>query len=90
MFEIGNELAGWFRYSTALFDPETVAALSSNFQTLLEGLVEHPEQRLSDLPLLSASEYRAVLAASAPTRQLGAPFSPYQSPPGAVPSNGCS
>ncbi len=90
MFEIGDELGGWFRYNTSLFDPQTVASLSNNFLTLLEGLIEHPEQRLSELPLLSASEYREVLAASAPAQQVGAPFCPYQPSIGVNLSNGCS
>jgi hypothetical protein len=80
MFEIGDELAGWFRYNTSLFDSQTIASLSSNFRTMLDGLVEHPEQRLSELPLLSASESRAVAAASAPAAQPGAPYWPYQPP----------
>jgi len=90
MFEMGDELAGWFRYNTSLFDPETVASLSNNFLTLLESLVERPEQRLSELPLLSESECRDVLAASAPAYQVGAPFSPYHASFGANASNGCS
>jgi hypothetical protein len=45
MFEIGDELAGRFRYSTDLFEPETIASMSSNFIVLLRGLVEHPEGR---------------------------------------------
>jgi len=90
MFEMGDELAGWFRYNTSLFDLETVACLSDNFLTLLEGLVEHPEQRLSDLPLLSASECRDVLTASAPGQQVGAPFALHQPSFGASASNGCS
>ncbi len=90
MFEIGDELAGWFRYNTSLFDLATVASMSSNFQTLLEGLIEDPEQRLSELPLLSASESREVLAASAPAQQVGAPFCPYQPSIGVNVSNGYS
>jgi hypothetical protein len=70
MFEVGDELAGWFRYSTDLFDPETVASMSSNFLTLLQGVVEHPGHRLSELPLLSAAECREVLAASTPRQRL--------------------
>jgi non-ribosomal peptide synthetase component F len=70
MFAVGDELSGWFRYCTDLFDAETVAAMSSNFLTLLQGIVEYPGRRLSELPLLSAVECRAVLAASAPRRRL--------------------
>jgi hypothetical protein len=90
MFEIGDALGGWFRYNTSLFDCETVAALSNNFRTLLLGLVEHPECRLSQLPFLSASECRDVLAASAPAQPVGAPYVPYQPSVVAASANGCT
>jgi hypothetical protein len=77
MFEIGDELAGWFRYSTDLFDAATIAALTSNFLILLHELAEHPKERLSEVPLLSAAERREVIAVSAPTRPLRSPFSPF-------------
>jgi hypothetical protein len=90
MFELGDELGGWFRYSTDLFDRVTVASLSQNFLTLLGSLIEYPDQRVSELPLLSAREYRDVLLACTPTQKVGTPFWPYHSSTGAeaAPSNG--
>ncbi|MBZ4421922.1 non-ribosomal peptide synthetase, partial [Myxococcus sp. RHSTA-1-4] len=48
-------------YRTDLFDEATVARLVAHFQTLLEGIVAHPERRLSALPLMDEAEQRRVL-----------------------------
>jgi amino acid adenylation domain-containing protein/non-ribosomal peptide synthase protein (TIGR01720 family) len=49
-------LAGSFEYDTDLFDPATIARLAGQFQTLLQSIVEDSDQRLADLPLLTAGE----------------------------------
>jgi amino acid adenylation domain-containing protein len=59
--EEGNLLRGHMDYSTDLFDGETVARLINHFQNLLEGIVSNPEQRISDLTLLSSSEQHQLL-----------------------------
>ncbi len=56
---------GSFEYSTDLFDTETIGRLASHFQTLLEGIVAHPQARLSQLPLLSEQEQRQFAASTA-------------------------
>jgi amino acid adenylation domain-containing protein len=43
-------------YRAALFDPPTVQRLLGTWATLLAAAAADPEQRLSDLPLLSAAE----------------------------------
>ncbi|HEY9659312.1 MAG TPA: amino acid adenylation domain-containing protein, partial [Allocoleopsis sp.] len=43
-------------YSTDLFDAATIAAMLTHFQTLLTGICQNPEQSLSQLPVLTASE----------------------------------
>ena len=48
-------------YNTDLFDAATITRLLGHFQTLLEGIVADPEQRLSALPLLSAAERQQLL-----------------------------
>jgi amino acid adenylation domain-containing protein len=45
-------------YATALFDASTVRRMLGNFRTLLNGIVEDPTRRLSELPLLSPQEWR--------------------------------
>ncbi|MEW6305684.1 MAG: amino acid adenylation domain-containing protein [Verrucomicrobiota bacterium] len=48
-------------YSTDLFDESTIERMLGHFQSLLESIVANPNQRLSDLPLLSAQEREQVL-----------------------------
>jgi amino acid adenylation domain-containing protein/non-ribosomal peptide synthase protein (TIGR01720 family) len=52
---------GWFNYNLDLFDAATIARMAGHWQTLLEGLVTQPEQRLSELPLLTAAECDQLL-----------------------------
>ena len=47
-----------FEYNTDLFDDSTITRMMGHFQRLLEGIVADPEQRLSDLPLLTDAERR--------------------------------
>ena len=54
-------LVGLWEYNTDLFDAATIARMTKHFQTLLEGIVANPEQRLSELPLLSADERHQIL-----------------------------
>ena len=48
-------------YNTDLFEVGTIARMLGNFQTLLEAVVADPEQRLSDLPLLTEAERQQLL-----------------------------
>ena len=50
------------QYSTDLFDPATIRRLAGHFETLLAGAVHRPDLRLSELPLLAASEVDQILA----------------------------
>ena len=54
-------IRGWIEYSTDLFEATTIARMAGHFQTLLEGIVADPEQCLSTLPLLTASERHRLL-----------------------------
>jgi amino acid adenylation domain-containing protein/non-ribosomal peptide synthase protein (TIGR01720 family) len=45
-------VSGALEYNTDLFDDATMARLLAHFETLLSAAIEHPEARLSDLPLL--------------------------------------
>jgi amino acid adenylation domain-containing protein len=58
-----EDICGWFEYNTDLFEAATMARLAGHFQSLLEGIVAHPEQRLSDLPLLTPAERQQLLVA---------------------------
>jgi amino acid adenylation domain-containing protein len=48
-------------YSTELFESSTVQRLIGHLQTLLEGIVANPDQRIADLAMLSAAEYKQLL-----------------------------
>lgn len=61
MAEVKDSLLGNFKYNTDLFDAATIARLEQHFQVLLEGIVAAPEQRLSDLPLLTVAERQQLL-----------------------------
>ncbi|MCC5603549.1 non-ribosomal peptide synthetase [Nostoc favosum] len=54
-------ISGFVIYSTDLFDEATITRMLGHFQTLLEGIVANPEQRIAQLPLLSESELHNLL-----------------------------
>lgn len=58
MSETSSGLTGVFEYNTDLFKSETINRLIEHFQTLLKGIIANPEQRLSELPLLTPSEQK--------------------------------
>jgi amino acid adenylation domain-containing protein len=61
MIDTEQGLSGTLEYNTDLFNADTITRMLGHFQTLLEGIVANPEQRLSDLPLLTASERHTLL-----------------------------
>ena len=61
MVDREQELMGALAYNSHLFDAATITWMLGHFQTVLEGIVAHPEQRLSTLPLLTASERHRLL-----------------------------
>jgi amino acid adenylation domain-containing protein len=56
-----ESLKGQMVYSTDLFDDTTITRMLGHFQTLLESIVANPEQRLSDLSLLTVQERQELL-----------------------------
>ena len=50
-----------FNYNTDLFDASTIKRMAGHFQTLLEAIVENPQQRVAELPLLTAAERHQLL-----------------------------
>jgi amino acid adenylation domain-containing protein len=72
MHEGSEGLQGGIQYNPDLFDRTTVVRMVQHFHTLLEGIATDPEQRLSQLPMLSNDETQN-LAASNDTRTVSAP-----------------
>ena len=61
LVEKEQELYGEWEYDSELFEQQTVERMASNFQTLLESIVAHPDKRLSELSVLSQSEQNQIL-----------------------------
>ena len=61
LWESSEGLKGDFIYSTDLFDSATIKRLIGNFQTLLREIVKNPNQSVSDLPILTATERHQLL-----------------------------
>ena len=56
-------------YATDLYDDVTIARLLGHFRVLLEGIVEDPDRRLSELPILTEGEKRQLLVEWNDTRR---------------------
>src|SRR5437588_198601 len=61
MTDTAQGLIGDLQYNTKLFEATTITRMVGHFQTLLEGIVANPEQRLSALPLLTEAELQQLL-----------------------------
>jgi len=59
--ETSEGIKGGVEYNTDLFEAATITRMVGHFQTLLESIVANPQQRLSDLPLLTAAEQHHLL-----------------------------
>jgi len=59
--ESAGALNCWLEYNTDLFDESTIARMLSHFERLLQGIVDDPEKRLSQLPLLTDAERAQLL-----------------------------
>ncbi|QLE48410.1 amino acid adenylation domain-containing protein [Nostoc sp. C057] len=56
-----NGLFGWWEYNTDLFDSSTIERMTGHFLTLLEAIVANPNERISQLPMLTPSEQQQLL-----------------------------
>ncbi|MEH2211071.1 amino acid adenylation domain-containing protein [Nostoc sp.] len=61
IFETDKLLSASLQYNTDLFDAATITRMAEHFQSLLEGIVTNPQQPISQLPLLTASEQYQLL-----------------------------
>ncbi|NNB67370.1 non-ribosomal peptide synthetase [Pseudomonas fluorescens] len=58
--DLDHRLGCCLTYSTDLFDEPRIARMAEHWRNLLHALIAGPEQRLSELPLLTAVEQRAL------------------------------
>ncbi|MFT0474785.1 non-ribosomal peptide synthetase [Pseudomonas antarctica] len=58
--DLDHRLGCCLTYSTDLFDEPRIARMAEHWRNLLEALIANPQQRLSELPLLTATEQRTL------------------------------
>ncbi|MEA5603525.1 non-ribosomal peptide synthetase [Nostoc sp. UHCC 0252] len=61
MENTANGLVGVWEYNTDLFDASTIERMTGHFVTLVEGIIANPEERISQLPLLTEFEQHQLL-----------------------------
>jgi len=61
MAETNGTLGISLQYDTELFEESTIKRMSGHLQTLLSAIVENSARRISDLPILSATESNQIL-----------------------------
>ena len=59
--EVGETLLCSIEYSTDLFDEASIRRMAGHFQTILESILENPQQRVSELQLLTPDEQRQLV-----------------------------
>ena len=59
--ETDSQLQGKLQYNANLFDEEIIKGICHNFQTLLASIVEYPDQKISNLSILSPLERERLL-----------------------------
>ncbi|MEH2367591.1 amino acid adenylation domain-containing protein [Nostoc sp.] len=61
VWETKAGLIGSWEYNSDLFEPDTIARMTSHFQTLLAAIIANPHQPIGELPLLSQPERHQLL-----------------------------
>jgi amino acid adenylation domain-containing protein len=59
--ELADKMVLECQYNTNLFDRETIRRRLSEFETLLRGIVAHPEQLIAQLPLLTMAARQQLM-----------------------------
>ncbi len=61
LVERNEGLLAVVEYSTDLFNQDTIARMLGHFQVLLKGIIDNPNQHLSELPILTEIEHQQLL-----------------------------
>jgi amino acid adenylation domain-containing protein len=61
IIERSDDLAGTLTYNSDLFDAATIQRMGAEFNTLIEGIVDDPDQFVGRLPLLTQRERQQLL-----------------------------
>ncbi|ANN77240.1 non-ribosomal peptide synthetase [Bordetella flabilis] len=59
--DIDDRLSCVLTYSTDLFERDTIARMARHWRAILEGMVDEPDARIGELPLLAAAERHAAI-----------------------------
>ncbi|MDY7022738.1 MAG: amino acid adenylation domain-containing protein, partial [Cyanobacteriota bacterium] len=59
--ETQDSLIGVLKYSTDLFNADTIERMAGHFQTLLNSAIANPQVRVTELPLLTKAEQHQLL-----------------------------
>jgi non-ribosomal peptide synthetase component F len=66
-----------WEYNTDLFKPATIERLIAHYEQLLRSVLENPDRRLADLPMITESERRELLGRQVASQSDGAPVAPH-------------
>ncbi len=61
MIQDKKEMRGNFNFNTDLFGHDTIERMIGHFKTLLNGIAENPDRKISDLPILTEAETKRIL-----------------------------
>ncbi|HVZ46147.1 MAG TPA: amino acid adenylation domain-containing protein [Ramlibacter sp.] len=61
VIDLGERIRGAFKYDADLFDAKTIERMAGHFQTLVAGMVEHPDADVDRLPLMNPAEREQLL-----------------------------
>ncbi len=59
--EKNGSLHGLFEYNTNLFDEAAVSRMAEHYRVLVEGIVDQPELRINDFPLMQDNDRKQIL-----------------------------
>lgn len=59
--EINDEIDFEFNYCTALFSIETIKGMTAHFDNILKFIVDSPDEKISDIEMMSESEKNKIL-----------------------------
>jgi amino acid adenylation domain-containing protein len=61
MEEADGNMSGWLEYNTDLFDQPLIEAMIGHYNTLLRGIINDADERVSRLPILTDAERKRLL-----------------------------
>lgn len=63
MWMESGTLNGFFEYSTELFDKELIENMSNHFVNIILNIIDNPDLKISDIPLLNSKETEKIIGA---------------------------